>query len=127
MGSEGRLDPAVRMERLIGRVLLWGVLVASAVALAGALVFLGRHHGERVHLAAFHSEPTAFTHPLSILGALCGATPGRAVIMLGLLMLVALQLARTGLTAIGFGRIRDWLFVALSLFILCVLLVGFIG
>ena len=120
-------DPANRVEHIMGRVLFWGVLLAAAISVAGAISYLLGHHGQPMDLSVFHGQPKAFTQPSHILDALRGPTPGRGVIQLGLLTLVALQLLRMLITVGLFARVRDWLYVGFTLFILGVLIAGFLS
>lgn len=117
MRDERRDD---RMEQWIGRLLRAGVLAASAVVALGGAVFLARHGGEPPALARFHGEPAALR---SVRGLLAGtaALQGRAVIGLGLWLLVLTPVARVALTLAAFARQRDRAFVAITAVVLAAL------
>jgi uncharacterized membrane protein len=51
----------------------------------------------------------------------------RGVIMLGLLALIATPIARVAASIVAFARQRDWLYVALTAFVLAILLYSLIG
>lgn len=109
------------MERLIGQVLIVGVVFAALVVLLGAGVFLLHHASEPVHYRILRGEPGDLRHLGGILRDTWEGT-GRGLIQLGLVILVALQLVRVALTVLLFAHARDWLYVAFSIFILLTLI-----
>ena len=91
----------LRMEVIIGALLRTGVMLAAAVVLFGAVVFLA-HHGQRGSqtTASFHGEPETLRSVSAIVhGAL--HMSGRAIIQLGLLLLIATPVARVAFSAVG--------------------------
>ncbi|MEK7705651.1 MAG: DUF1634 domain-containing protein [Myxococcota bacterium] len=119
-------DPGARFERLIGKVLLLGVGLAAAIVLAGAVLYLVRHGHETARYGIFHGEPTALRtiHGVILSSA---ALSARAIIQLGLIVLVAVQLVRVGLTVWLFWVARDRVFVAVSVVVLAMLLYSLVG
>lgn len=106
-----------RMENAIGVVLLFGVLASALMVLLGGVLFLVRHGGTPVHFRVFRGEPTY----LSTLGGIWTETlhdSSRGIIQMGLLLLVAVQLVRVGLTGVLFGLSRDKAFVVISTLVL---------
>jgi uncharacterized membrane protein len=112
-----------RVDRMLGSVLRAGVLVSAAVVLVGGCIYLARHGDEPPDRRTFHGEPAEFTHPAGILRA-ASAGGGRGVIALGLLLLIATPVARVALAGYGFLREGDWLYTAVAIFVLIVLLVS---
>jgi len=55
------------------------------------------------------------------------ALHGRGIIQLGLLFLIATPVARVAFAAFAFSIERDWLYVAISTFVLLVLLYSLLG
>lgn len=101
-----------------------GVLASAAVLLAGGTVYLVRHGSEPVpDRRAFHPEPPEFAHPLRILRE-AWTGRGRALVALGLLILIATPVLRVGYSVIAFAVRRDWMYVFLALIVLAVLLTG---
>jgi uncharacterized membrane protein len=111
------------VEQVVGRLLQVGVLLASAVVLAGGVMLLARHGGEVPSLAEFHG---AASHLRSVGGAFRGLREGnpRAIVQFGIVLLIATPVARVALTLGAFALQRDRLYVALTALVLVLLLVG---
>ncbi len=86
-----------RMENLIGLVLLGGLLVSAATVLGGGVIFLWRHGSSPVHYRVFRGEPSDL-RTLAGIWADAKRLSGRGIIQLGLMLLVAVQVVRVGLT-----------------------------
>lgn len=113
-------------ERLLGRVLIGGVLLAAVLVIAGGGFYLLQHGAARPDYVRFNPESGAAFHSLS--GTLSELAHGRsrAIIQLGLFVLVLLQSARVALCMWIFGRVREWPYLLMSLFLLAVLLHSFV-
>ncbi len=109
-----------RMQVLIGRFLIFGVAVSSLIVIVGASLYLIRHGAEPVHYQIFRGEPIELR---SITGVAREAVipTGRGLIQLGLVLLVAVQVARVFLMVWLFYAGRDWKFCGISLTVLAVL------
>lgn len=116
-------DSLVRMEKLIGTVLLVGVLVSTAIVAFGGVVFLVRHSSSQVHYRIFRGEPSDLRTLQGITDDLATFS-GRGIIQLGLMLLVAVQVVRVILTGVLFGINRDRIFVMVSTLVLVLLLYG---
>jgi uncharacterized membrane protein len=110
-----------RFEQLLGNLLRAGVLLATAVVLLGGVLYLVQHGGEQPDRKAFHGEPADLRNPSGIVGSAL-RLDGPGIIMVGLLLLVATPVARVVFSVVGFLRERDFLYVALTLIVLGVLL-----
>ncbi len=121
MKGSGRPLDEERFEQFLGNLLRAGVVVAGAVVLLGAVVYLYRHGGERPHAAVFRGEPADLRHPVSIVEDALRLS-GRGIIQLGLLLLAATPVARVAFSVVGFLRERDTTYVVLTLIVLGVLL-----
>lgn len=101
------------IRHAIGRALLLGVSVAAAIEALGVV------------LLALRDPGTALTGPVSLpIGHLAaGLTSGDpyAVLLLGLLVLVATPLLRVGLSILGYVEERDRAFVGFTGFALVML------
>jgi uncharacterized membrane protein len=113
----------VRMEKLIGTVLLVGVLVSTAIVAFGGVVYLVRHSSSPVHYRIFRGEPSDLRTLQGISDDLATFS-GRGIIQLGLMLLVAVQVVRVVLTGVLFGMNRDRVFVVVSTLVLVLLLYG---
>jgi uncharacterized membrane protein len=115
-----------REEQIIGLLLRIGVMLAAAVIFAGAALYLGSHGMEHPQYLTFHGVPDSLKRPWPILkGAV--ALDGRAVIQLGLLLLIATPVARVAFSVVVFRRQRDWTYVGITVFVLVVLASSLIG
>jgi uncharacterized membrane protein len=110
-----------RLELIIGNLLRIGVAAAALVVLAGGILYLFKYRGDHVAYGSFRGEPRGLR---SITGILQGAGAGhsRAIMQLGLLLLVATPIARVVFSAFGFWRERDYRYVLITLIVLGVLL-----
>lgn len=122
-------QPAVddrRIEILLGNLLRVGVLLAAFVVVVGGVIYLFHYGGRQADFSMFRGEAAALrTAPAIVSGAL--RLHGKSIIQLGLLLLIATPVARVVFSAIGFVFERDYLYVALTLIVLAVLLYSLIG
>jgi uncharacterized membrane protein len=109
-----------RMEKLIGLLLLVGLLTSAVIVLAGAVIFLWRHGSSPVHYRVFRGEPSDL-RTLAGIWDDAQAHSGRGIIQFGLVLLVAVQVVRVGLTGVLFVLNRDAKFVAITLMVLSLL------
>ena len=115
-----------RVEQIIGRLLQIGVLVAAAVVVAGAMALLAQHGSAPADYSVFHGEPAALTTLSGIVrGAL--ALDSRAVVQFGLVLLIATPVARVALTLVAFAIQRDRVYVAITAFVLALLIYGLVS
>lgn len=111
------------IEQVIGRLLQIGVLVAAAVVLAGGALLLSRHAGTSVDFATFRGVPDPLRSLVGIWrGAL--ALDSRAIVQLGLVLLIATPVARVALTLVAFAIQRDRTYVVVTTIVLVLLLYG---
>jgi len=117
----------LRIEVIIGTLLRAGVLLAASVVLIGAVVFLLHHGHDVANYATFHGEPQDLrTISAIVAGAMHGS--GRAIIELGLLLLIATPVARVAFSAVAFAIEGDYLYVGITLIVLAILLYSlFVG
>ena len=114
------------LYELLGFLLICGVVAAVLVVLAGGLMYLVRHGGQAIHYRTFHGQPPELRGLRGIWrGAVSGE--GRAVIQLGLLILIATPVARVAMSLVAFARRRDGLYAVVTLIVLAVLLFSLIG
>lgn len=110
-----------RLDQILGNVLRFGVLLAAAVVLMGAVVYLIRHGTEEMpSYREFRGEPEKYGH-LSTIVADAAAVHGRGIIQLGLLILIATPIARVVFSVFAFAAQRDSTYVVVTLVVLAVL------
>jgi uncharacterized membrane protein len=116
----------VRMEAIVGQLLRAGVILSAAVVLAGGILFVLRHGSETPQYHTFHGEPPEFRSVPLIIAGVRGLR-GRAIIQLGLLLLIATPVARVAFSVFGFARERDRLYVVITCVVLGLLLFSLFG
>jgi uncharacterized membrane protein len=110
-----------RMEAIMGRLLQVGVTLASVVMLLGAAIYLLKNHAAVADYRVFVSEPEALRDAGRLREQVIHGDAA-ALIQLGVLLLVATPVARVICAFVAFLVEHDWLYVAISLLVLCVLL-----
>jgi uncharacterized membrane protein len=104
---------ATRLNTWLSHVLRAGVAVSAVVILTGAAIYLARHGSARLGDRVFHGEPADLRSVTGIVGGV-RRLESRAIVQLGLLLLIATPIARVVASAIGFLWARDRLYVALT-------------
>ena len=115
-----------RIELIIGNLLRAGVLLAAAVVVLGAIVYLSRYGLQPADYRVFRGEAAALRTVPSIVKGVAHLH-GKSIIQLGLLLLIATPIARVAFSVFGFVIERDRLYVALTLIVLAVLLYSLLG
>ena len=115
-----------RMELTISILLRSGVVLSALVVLLGGACFLWQHGGDRPDYHVFHPVPESYR---SIPGVVRTAGPSdyRALIQLGLLLLIATPIARVAFSLIAFRFERDWTYVWLTAVVLTILVYSFVA
>ncbi len=126
------LAPLTRMELMVSYVLRGGVLLSSAIIALGILLlaitrntgyaqFLPHHLPD---ILAYHPAggPGVFPTALGAVGTGVWAGKSYAIIVVGILLLIATPVVRVALSVLFFLGQEDWLYVGITLFVLAVLL-----
>ncbi|MDA8244047.1 MAG: DUF1634 domain-containing protein [Elusimicrobia bacterium] len=114
------------IEVTIGQLLRVGVLSSAAVVAAGGVLYLARHGLAAAEYSVFTRQPPELSGAAGIF-RYAFSLHGRGLIQLGLLMLIATPIARVVFSVFGFLRERDWLYVAVTLVVLAILLYSLIN
>jgi uncharacterized membrane protein len=127
---------ASSMELFISYVLRVGVILGAGTMLLGVLLLAATKQTgygsvsarNLAALLAYHPAGGTGHFPTAPLAVLRAALLGKpyAIIALGLLVLIATPVARVALSAVFFGFKREWLYVAITIFVLGVLVASFI-
>ena len=115
-----------RMDRIISVLLRTGVILSSIVVLIGGIWYLAQNWRLAPDYHTFRGEPASSNGLSGIMRGLI-SRHGRNWIQFGLVILVATPVARVAFSVYAFFEERDWLYVALTLFVLAVLMFSFIG
>jgi uncharacterized membrane protein len=112
-----------RVERVIGTLLRWGVILAAAVVLAGGVMYLVRYGSTIPDYRVFRGEPSDLRNVSGIVtDAVSWHISG--LIMFGLLLLIATPVARVAFSVVAFALQRDRTYVVVTLIVLAALLYG---
>jgi uncharacterized membrane protein len=112
------------MELLIGSILRWGVVIAAivgALGVAGELIV----HASAIPDFRRFSGDAATGLPSILAGVLQGHT--RAIMQLGVALLIATPIVRVALSLVAFARERDRTYVVITAVVLLLLLYGLLG
>jgi uncharacterized membrane protein len=116
-----------QMEQMLGNLLRAGVVVSALIVTVGGAMFLVNHGGERADYRDFGDGAPREVRTITGIWSETMAFSARGVIQLGLLVLIATPVGRVALSALGFARQRDYLYVVLTLLVLGLLLYSFFG
>ena len=114
------------IEAIVGHLLQAGVLLAAALVLAGGLRYLAHHGGAAPSGSLFTGEPVELKEIGGILRGARGLG-GRALIMCGLLVLIATPVLRVAASLVAFVHQRDRTYTAMTAFVLALLLASMFG
>jgi uncharacterized membrane protein len=122
--------PSVRRaELLLSRVLRGGVLTSLGVILAGTLVTFIRHPeyvSSPQELARLTQAGAAFPHTIRDVVAGLAELRGQAIVVLGLLILVATPVARVAVSIQLFLEERDRTYAAITAIVFLLLILSFV-
>ena len=115
-----------QVDNTIAQLLRGGVLLAATVVILGAVMYLGRSPFARVSYSTFNGEPDQLK---SVHGIVRSAFAGRsrAIMQLGLLLLIATPIARVIFSVFAFAIEGDRMYVTFTLIVLAVLLYSLFG
>jgi uncharacterized membrane protein len=114
------------IEQIVGDLLRMGLLIATAVVILGAVIYLVRHGTEQPEYRLFHGEPPDLRGLAGIVDVALDWR-GRGLIQLGLLILLATPVARVLFSIVAFAMQRDGLYLAITVVVLTVLLYSIVG
>ncbi len=115
-----------RIEGIIGRLLQFGVLLAAVVVMAGGAMYLlqGGESASHYHLFTGEREDlrtvTGVFHDLA-------AHHTRAIIQLGILLLILTPISRVAFSAVAFALQKDYMYVVVTLIVLAILIYSLAG
>jgi len=118
-----------KVELLISNLLRIGV-VSSLIVVVLGLIFSFLHHPAYAHSGAEFQRVISADHPTwhSLSGLASGLAHfrGEAIIMVGLLLLIATPVMRVAVSIVAFVVERDAVFVIVTAFVLAMLILSFV-
>ena len=118
---------ARRMELVISYLLRAGVITSVAIIVFGVVVMFVRHPvylTSATELDRLVSPGAAFPHTLADLRAMLGEFHGRAIVTLGLLVLIATPVLRVAASVVLFALQKDWTYALITAIVLSLLLLS---
>jgi len=115
-----------RIEEFVGNLLRTGVVSSAVVVFAGAVVYLMRHGTAAPDYRLFRGEPPDLRSLSGIIHS-ASAGYGRAMIQLGLVLLIATPVARVAFSIWGFFEERDHMYTIFTVVVLGILLYSLLG
>ena len=115
-----------RVEKLLGTLLLTGVMISGLVVLIGGGLYLLRYGRDPVHYENFDPQQASL-HGIVEVGKFALRGDGRAIIEIGLLLLIATPVMRVVFSMVAFALEKDRLYVVLTLIVLVILLLSLLG
>ena len=112
-----------RVQRVIGTLLRWGVLLAAATVLVGGILYFGSCGSTIPDYKVFRGVPPELRAVTGIVREAVSLNP-LGLIQFGLLLLIATPLARVVFSVAAFALQRDRTYVVVTLFVLAVVLLG---
>jgi uncharacterized membrane protein len=125
--------PSQSIELFIAQLLRVGVIASFVIVAIGTFLLVGTGatgYGA-IRLDDVNSivqfQPSAVPYPNTLAEVIQGvlALKPYAIIALGLLLLIAIPVMRVAVSVLAFAWERDWLYVAITLFVLGMLLASF--
>ena len=115
------------LQYIIGTILRWGVWISMTVTIAGGIIYLWRHGRETVYYPKFVEQDHSTLDILhSVFTGIAGGH-GKALIMLGVILLFATPIMRVVFSLIGFIMEKDRLYILITLIVLMIIFVSVHG
>ena len=115
-----------QVDQLLGNLLRIGVIIATIVAAIGGVLYLAQHGLEQVDYHVFRGEPVELRR---VGGIVRGAIRlhARAVVQLGLVLLIATPVARVAMSLVAFALQRDRVYIVVTSIVLALLIFSLTG
>lgn len=110
-----------RIEIAISVLLRAGLVMASVLVITGGAFYLYQHGPDLPDYISFRGEPTKLTNVKGVLQS-ARDFESRGIIQLGILLLILTPISRVIFSAAAFLVRKDYLYVAVTLFVLAVLI-----
>lgn len=108
------------MQLIIGWLLRLGVIISVSIVIFGGMVYLLRHGHTTADYTTFRGVPD-FIYPPGIIKGVFDFK-ARAIIQAGIILLIATPVLRVIFSAIGFLMEKDYLYIAISLLVLLIII-----
>ncbi|GAA4923019.1 DUF1634 domain-containing protein [Mucilaginibacter defluvii] len=110
----------MKIQVIIGQLLRIGVFASIGIAFIGGIIYLTRHGHEIVDYATFKGVPD-YVKPGNLFSSMF-ALRGRAIIQIGIILLIATPVVRLIFSAIGFAAEKDYRYMLITLLVLGIII-----
>ncbi|MCC8409736.1 DUF1634 domain-containing protein [Mucilaginibacter sp. UR6-1] len=110
----------MRIQIIIGQLLRIGVFTSIGIAFLGGVIYLSRHGHEVVDYATFKGIPD-YVKPANLFTSVFELR-GRAIIQVGIMLLIATPVVRLIFSAIGFAAEKDYRYAAITVLVLGIII-----
>jgi uncharacterized membrane protein len=114
------------MQAIIGWILRIGVILSMAVVFIGGILFIYNHGHSIPDYSVFKGVPNFIDNTGGIVNGVINFK-GQAIIMLGIMLLIATPILRVAFAAIGFLIEKDYLYTTISLIVLLIITASMIS
>ncbi|RZL32586.1 MAG: DUF1634 domain-containing protein [Pedobacter sp.] len=114
------------IQGLIGNLLRTGVYISMFIVVLGGIIYLTEHAGEKIDYAVFDFNKVSLKTVEGIFAEVL-TFKGAAVVQFGLLMLIFTPIARVLMAVISFLIEKDYLYVAIGLLVLAIIMASLSG
>jgi uncharacterized membrane protein len=109
------------IQVILGTLLRVGVIASMAVVFIGGIIYLFFNHAHTIDYSKFDAEKSGYASIASIFIGL-KTMNGAAIIQFGTVLLIFTPVARVVFSIFSFLIERDYLYVLIGLFVLCIIL-----
>lgn len=109
------------MQVIIGWILRAGVIISMLIVFIGGIFFLYRHGQSIPDYSKFTGVPGFIRNINGIIDGIIHLR-GQAIIQFGIVLLIATPIIRVAFSAIGFILEKDYLYTAITLVVLLIIL-----
>lgn len=113
------------MQNIIGILLRTGVFASISIATIGGAFYIFRHGNDVVNYTHFNGVPD-FVRPANIFQGII-MLRGRAIIQAGIALLIATPVIRIIFSAIGFALEKDYMYTAITLLVLGIIIFSMVS
>jgi len=111
------------IQVILGTLLRVGVIASMAVVFAGAVIYLLVYHSDMVDYHKFDPLKTEYSSITAIFQGL-SRLDSKAIIQFGTVLLIFTPVTRIVFSIFSFLIERDYLYVVIGLFVLCIILIS---
>lgn len=111
------------IQVILGTLLRVGVIASMTIVFAGGLIYLILYSATPVDYAHFNPAKTEYSSVLAIFKGI-RLLDGQAIIQFGTLLLIFTPVTRVVFSIFGFLIERDYMYVLIGIFVLCVILLS---